>query len=148
MLVMPSGYGWTRHVQRLTSDRLRVHSHPAMPAPMPPQTEASAQARARAHVPGKIASRAYRQVIVIQDKLFERIQSDTLTEQALASLARSWCDLEERRRVLTGKPLPGSYRPERKQAKAAAKGFAALRVKPATPQELSAPPVPITEKLV
>jgi hypothetical protein len=29
----------------------------------------------------------------------------------LASVARAWCDLEERKRILRGKPLPGAYKP-------------------------------------
>jgi hypothetical protein len=29
----------------------------------------------------------------------------------LAGCARAWCDLEERKRILRGKPLPGALRP-------------------------------------
>ena len=34
-----------------------------------------------------------------------------------ASLARAWCDVEERRRILMGKPLPGVLKPEAKPRK-------------------------------
>jgi len=35
----------------------------------------------------------------------------------LASVARAWCDLEERKRILRGKPLPGAFKPVAKPPK-------------------------------
>ncbi len=75
-----------------------------------------------------------RQVVELQDLVFNAAKEEGPKGKALASLTRAWCDLEERRRVLTGKPLPGSYRPEKPKKAAAAAGFAALKAKPTPPQ--------------
>ena len=109
-----------------------------MPAPPPPQTKAAREAAAKHTFKAGQVNRAYGQVIELQNLVFDAAKAEGSEGKSLAALTRAWCDLEERRRVLTGKPLPGSYRPERKAKAAASKGFAALKVKPA-PQGTTAP---------
>ncbi len=96
---------------------------------MPSQTDASRAALDKHRATGKTLRRAYHQVIAIQDAVFKKLQSGELTEAAYSRFTRAWCDLEERRRILTGKPLPGAYRPEKKQKLPAMRGFAALSMK-------------------
>ena len=107
--------------------------------PIPPNTPA---AQAKRFKPGQDKNRAYRQVVKIQDILFQTIEANGVKASELAGLARAWCDAEERRRVLTGKPLPGSYRPERKsKGSAGPRGFGALGAKaePAPTPQAEAP---------
>ncbi len=124
---------------------------------MPSQSESSRVALDKHRATGKTLRRAYHQVIAIQDAVFKKLQSGELTEAAYSRFTRAWCDLEERRRILTGKPLPGAYRPEKKQKLPAMRGFAALSMKRAvieipqavtTPAALEAGPTPVAPQPV
>jgi hypothetical protein len=74
-----------------------------------------------------VRNRPQRQVVELQNLVFEAAKKEGSEGKNLASLVRAWCDLEERRRILKGKPLPGSYRPERKAKKSNGDVFGSLR---------------------
>lgn len=82
--------------------------------------------RSNAFVKGNSVSRPMAQVVQLQDLAFNLALGEEIDSKAFSGLARAWCDLEERRRVLTGKPLPGSYRPEKK-SKTGQNPFTALK---------------------
>jgi|WetSurMetagenome_2_1015567.scaffolds.fasta_scaffold1269446_1 hypothetical protein len=59
--------------------------------------------------PGKRV--ALRQVLQLQQRLFEESGKAGVKPSDLAQLARAWDILEERKRILKGRPLPGSLKP-------------------------------------
>lgn len=59
-------------------------------------------------------ARAYSEAIEIQATLKADIDSSETTPAARAQLARAWDTLEERKRILRNRPLPGSLKPEPK----------------------------------
>ena len=94
----------------------------AHPAPV------SAAVRIR---PGKRNS--LRQVLQLQQATFDTalaLKGDAIASgdanlrarigSSLAQLARSWDTLEDRKRILRGRPLPGSFKPEKTKAKQSA----------------------------
>jgi len=56
--------------------------------------------------------RAKRQLTDMQQALYEMALEHAVDPGIRASCARAWSDLQERKRVLDGKPLPGQLRPE------------------------------------
>lgn len=56
-----------------------------------------------------------RQAIDLQSLVYDTAFSGTAKPAEIAQLARAWDVIEDRKRVLRGKPLPGSLRPEKKQ---------------------------------
>src|SRR5450631_3863580 len=98
-------------------------SKPVRLSPMAPETAPTVTPYKPCPPKSDRRNRPMKQVKRLQDVLFSRATAEGLKPSEIASLARAWCDCEERRRVLTGKPLPGSFRPEKK-AKAAADPFA------------------------
>jgi hypothetical protein len=56
--------------------------------------------------------RAKRQLTDMQQALYEMALAHAVDPGVRASCARAWSDLQERKRVLDGKPLPGQLRPE------------------------------------
>jgi hypothetical protein len=71
----------------------------------------------RGHQPRNLAQRPLKQAVAIQNILFDSIIGKRKTRSSEVSLARSWAEIEERRRILMGKPLPGVLRPEAKPRK-------------------------------
>lgn len=64
-------------------------------------------------VPGRgVTVGARTQAVTIQRLILERCGNPKCTDTALALLARSWCLVQEAKRILDGKPLPGQYRPD------------------------------------
>ena len=59
------------------------------------------------------------QAVEIQNLLYEATKEPGIKKLELSSLARAWADIEERRRILLGKPLPGVLKPEAKPRKPA-----------------------------
>jgi len=57
------------------------------------------------------------QAIAIQDLLFLTLNSPDSSPSARASLARSWCMIQDTKRVQKGRPLPGHLRPEARPSK-------------------------------
>ena len=53
----------------------------------------------------------------MQQTLFELTQDAKVMPHIRAACARAWSDLQERKRVLDGKPLPGQLRPDLQQVK-------------------------------
>jgi len=51
-------------------------------------------------------------LISIQQKLKDAALSDTINPTELAQVARAWDTLENRKRILRGRPLPGSLKPD------------------------------------
>ena len=51
------------------------------------------------------------QRVLVQDALNEKTPANVR-----AQVARAYCELEERKRILRGKPLPGSLKPERRKS--------------------------------
>jgi hypothetical protein len=60
---------------------------------------------------------ALRQLCDMQDVLFSDATNIELTAKDRAACACAWDKLEERKRILRGKPLPGSHKPESPKAK-------------------------------
>lgn len=56
----------------------------------------------------------YKQLLAMQDRLFLDTVDDSIKPTDRAACARAWEDLEERKRVMRGKPLPGHLRPDNK----------------------------------
>ena len=52
-----------------------------------------------------------KQAVAMQAVLYQDIMSPDTRPSDRAQLARAWDTLEERKRVLRGKPLPGSLKP-------------------------------------
>lgn len=59
--------------------------------------------------PGKL--NALKQVLNLQSKVFTAAQEDKLDPRKLCLLTRAFCELEERKRILRGRPLPGMLKP-------------------------------------
>jgi hypothetical protein len=55
------------------------------------------------------------QLLKMQQTLFELTQDKSVMPHIRAACARAWSDLQERKRVLDGKPLPGILRPDLEQ---------------------------------
>jgi predicted RNA-binding Zn ribbon-like protein len=53
-----------------------------------------------------------KQLVAMQHSLFDLVQDSTIPAHVRAACARAWSDLQERKRVVDGKPLPGQLRPE------------------------------------
>lgn len=53
-----------------------------------------------------------RQALQLQQRVFEEAVKPGVKPLECAQLVRAWDCLEDRKRVLRGKPLPGSYKPE------------------------------------
>ena len=53
------------------------------------------------------------QILNMQQTLHKMTTAEGVKPMELASCARAWCELEERKRILRGKPLPGSLKPEK-----------------------------------
>lgn len=58
-----------------------------------------------------IHSKPYTQALEIQTLLMADLRDEETKPIARAALARAWEVIEERKRILRGKPLPGSKRP-------------------------------------
>ena len=75
--------------------------------------------------PVACASRSHRdskrtplsQIIVMQEQLYAEVTNPKVKGHIKAACARAWEDLEERRRILLNRPLPGSLKPEPRQRK-------------------------------
>jgi len=52
-----------------------------------------------------------KQLYEIQQLIYQRIMMDGCDNDDLKALTDSWERLEERKRILRGKPLPGALRP-------------------------------------
>lgn len=63
------------------------------------------------------AKLSQRHAIEMQLVLHEIVTSKAGKPLELASCARAWSDLEERKRILRGKPLPGAFKPVAPPAK-------------------------------
>jgi hypothetical protein len=62
-------------------------------------------------------SKALKQCYDLQDVLFSAANQVECSRSDLARLSLAWERLEERKRILRGRPLPGSYRPEKEKPK-------------------------------
>lgn len=97
-------------------------------------------------------ARSKRQLIDMQAVLYDLTLSDLVPPHVRAACARAWSDLQERKRVLDGKPLPGQLRPDLAQAKGTKRigppARTAVRVlpKPAQPAQAQPPP-PIPQEI-
>jgi hypothetical protein len=60
-----------------------------------------------------------KQLVAMQHSLFGLVQDATVPPHIRAACARAWSDLQERKRVVDGKPLPGQLRPELQQLREA-----------------------------
>lgn len=59
----------------------------------------------------------YRQLLDMQDVLYTAALNPDTDASQRAACARAWEVLEERKRIMRGRPLPGSLRPEAKRTK-------------------------------
>jgi hypothetical protein len=55
----------------------------------------------------------YQEAVALQQLVLSKAKEPKMAGIPLASLCRAWCDLEERKRILRNKPLPGQLRPDR-----------------------------------
>ena len=60
-----------------------------------------------------------KQLVAMQHSLFNLVQDAAVPAHVRAACARAWSDLQERKRVVDGKPLPGQLRPELAQLREA-----------------------------
>jgi hypothetical protein len=72
------------------------------------------------------SNRPKSQCVHLQNIIYAKAIVDGIDLKVLSSLTRAWKELEDARRILIGKPLPGSYRPEKK-AKIKASPFSQLK---------------------
>ena len=79
---------------------------------------------------------ALRQALQIQQRVFEASVKDGVKPSDLAQLARAWDVLEDRKRVLRGRPLPGSLKPL--QVKPKRRSFSVMPI-PRHPEDDSEP---------
>lgn len=79
---------------------------------MNPPLPANGSTRIR---PGRRLS--LRQALELQQLVFDTAFGGTAKPAEIAQLARAWDVLEDRKRVLRGKPLPGSLKPQQKARK-------------------------------
>lgn len=61
---------------------------------------------------GRYAKTPRAEAVVMQRLIMQRALEPKISAQSLAQLARAWDVLEERKRILRGKPLPGQLRPD------------------------------------
>lgn len=88
-----------------------AQSYPlTMPKPDPVMVATSPVAVRKKALRGN--KRAKRQLTDMQQALYEMALEHAVDPGIRASCARAWSDLQERKRVLDGKPLPGQLRPE------------------------------------
>jgi hypothetical protein len=57
-------------------------------------------------------ARAYTDAIAMQTVMLQCVCNADEKATVRAACARAWCDLEERKRILRGTPMPGNLRPE------------------------------------
>jgi hypothetical protein len=94
---------------RSTVDALAIHAKLAhMEALLNGSEQANGSTRIR---PGR--RHALRQALQIQERVYEESLKSGVKPSDLAQLARAWDCLEERKRILRGRPLPGSLKPEK-----------------------------------
>jgi hypothetical protein len=62
-------------------------------------------------LPRKGKSRERSQIVAMQQTLFELVMSERVQPHIRAACARAWSELSERKRIIDGKPLPGSLNP-------------------------------------
>lgn len=62
---------------------------------------------------------AFRSILALEEDLVrsEDVALRARTGSSIAQLARSWDALEDRKRILRGRPLPGSLKPEKEKPK-------------------------------
>ena len=75
-------------------------------------------------------------LVDLQRTMHKLAQDDSVPPHIRAQCARAWSDLQERKRIMDGKPLPGQLRPDLQQVK---------ERKRKGPSLLPLPEVPITE---
>jgi len=86
----------------------------AMPAAIVPSQQPTTDSPAS--IPQRRgANRDRTQLLKMQQTLFELTQDNAIQPHIRAACARAWSDLQERKRVLDGKPLPGILRPDLEQ---------------------------------
>jgi hypothetical protein len=68
-------------------------------------------------VPRRGASRDRRQIVEMQRELHRLTLDSKVTPRERAQCARAWADLQEKKRILDGKPMPGHLRPDLEQRK-------------------------------
>ena len=64
---------------------------------------------------GRAADR--KALVDLQRTMHKLAMSDSVQPHIRAQCARAWSDLQERKRIMDGKPLPGQLRPDLQQVK-------------------------------
>ena len=79
---------------------------------MEPEPVQPAQPEPESPFPRRGACNDRQQLVRMQRTLFDLTQDKTIPAHIRAACARAWSDLQERKRILDGKPLPGQLRPD------------------------------------
>lgn len=79
------------------------------------QLQASSGPASDKPLPRRGKSRDRAQLVAMQSTLFGLVQDSSVAAHIRAQCARAWSDLQERKRVLDGRPLPGQLRPDLEQ---------------------------------
>ena len=104
--------GYWSHEPRLQASRLLLHLSRATSAGM---SEQATVAIPRIPLPRRGPSRDRRQIVEMQRELHALTLDPNVPPRERAQCARAWADLQEKKRVLDGKPMPGHLRPDLEQ---------------------------------
>jgi len=85
--------------------------------------------------------KAYKQLFELQDVLFKQTLDPNTEAKDKAACARAWEQLEERKRILRGRPMPGSLRPSENRNKQRRTFLLPMPDQPETKPKASAPDV-------
>jgi|ERR1051325_3681576 len=83
-------------------------------------------------------------LLALQRSMFDLAQNPAIPAHIRAQCARTWRDLQETKRIIDGKPLPGQLRPDLEQRKNARRSKPLLLPEPIA--ETQAPAVAPQEK--
>jgi hypothetical protein len=113
----------THFANRFTVHRMEVLETPLETLQSQPEEKVSQQVLAARHArPNRGILKAYRDACEQQELLMRDIRASETTPTQRAACVRAWTELEERKRILRGRPLPGQLRPEAKRKSANALG--------------------------
>ena len=79
-------------------------------------------------------------LVTMQRVLWKRVQDSSVPPHIQAQCARAWRDLQDMKRIMDGKPLPGQLRPDLDQKRNARRKPTLLASLPSDPPPATEPP--------